>query len=440
MKLQTITLSLLLIASSAPSHGQSFADLDKIAASQGAASPLVYTTTGKEIPRIEPGGFDCDKECAPRNGLPNFFSKINEGKEVVVAFIGGSITQADYGYRLQTSKYIEEAYPRVRFRWINAGVSGTGTELGAFRIGEQVLQHNPDLVFIEFAVNGGEAEAMEGMVRQIIRKNPHTDICLVYTIMQKQIKLYREGEIPPTIQKYDSVAAYYHIPSIHLGMEAIQLEHDNELFSADGIHPSKKGGNLYGSAIARGLRKMEAIRSKSPAHQLPRPLIGERWDEAGMYLPTQIASFDGNWNVIHTEDYPDLAKFGSWFHTLSTSERKGASFSFCFEGDIFGIFDIGCPEAGQLDIRIDASPVKTLNRFNSYCNNRYRGQYNILKLPYGVHKVTIWVSDKNADKRAILGPRQLDDITKYPRKYARSVIYLGRILLRGKPVRPISAP
>ena len=81
-------------------YGQSRADLDKIAASQGGASPLVYTTADKEIPLIQPGSYYNEKECTVREGLPAFYSKIMKGQEITVAFIGGSITQGDYCYRL----------------------------------------------------------------------------------------------------------------------------------------------------------------------------------------------------------------------------------------------------------------------------------------------------------------------------------------------------
>ena len=57
-------------------------------------------------------------------------------------------------------------------------------ELGACRLQEDVLRQNPDLVSLEFRVNGGggfEGKSMEGIVRQIWRNNRTTDICFVYT-------------------------------------------------------------------------------------------------------------------------------------------------------------------------------------------------------------------------------------------------------------------
>ena len=204
-QLGTIIAGMVLMTVFPCVYGQSRADLDKIAASQAGASPLVYTTADKEIPLIQLGNYYDEKECAVRKGLPNFYSKIKKEQEITVAFIGGSITQGDYCYRLQTTRYMENTFSNTRFKWINAGVSGTGTDLGAFRIREQVLQYKPDLIFIEFAVNGGYPDGMEGMIRKIIKENPHTDICLIYTIYTNQTTVYQKGDVPQVIKRLEDI-------------------------------------------------------------------------------------------------------------------------------------------------------------------------------------------------------------------------------------------
>ena len=471
LKSVKVIAGILLWAVASPIHAQEQSDLEKIAASQGGASPLVYTTVGREIPQINPETFNHENECTPRGGLPNFYAKAKKGATVTVAFIGGSITQGEYCYRLQITKYMEQAFPEVRFKWINAGVSGTGTDLGAFRIQEQVLQYKPDLVFIEFAVNGAYPDGMEGMIRKIMQTDPHMDACLIYTIYNGQTSPYQKGSMPQNIKRLEDIAAYYQLPSIHLGMEPAQLEKEGKLlwkgtqadaagkilFSGDGVHPIAAGGNLYAAAIARGLKKIREQALASPSsHLLPKPLIGSDWEVAGMYLPSQIAVFDKSWKEIATADHPSLKKFAGWFDTVMSSSKEGASFSFGFEGDMFGLFDIGGPEMGQVEVLVDGKLVRlrtistqgfhlyeandfvgpyTLNRFNNYCNNRYRGQYDVVKLEKGKHQITVRISSQKADKMKILGKGDLNDIKDHPEKYDQSVLYLGRILLRGKPLK-----
>ncbi|ULT40510.1 hypothetical protein KRR40_37865 [Niabella defluvii] len=79
----------------------------------------------------------------------------------------------------------------------------------------------------------------------------------------------------------------------------------------------------------------------------------------------------------------------------------------------------------------DSIGATPLNRFNAYCNNRYRGQFDVIELPYGAHQVEVRVSGQKADKEQILPIDKRDDINHHPQKYDQSVIYLGRILIRG---------
>ncbi len=72
-------------------------------------------------------------------------------------------------------------YPAIPMKAVNAGVSGTGTDLGACRLHEQVLQYHPDLVVGEIAVNGAYKDGMERMIKeQIWKRDPTIDICLFF--------------------------------------------------------------------------------------------------------------------------------------------------------------------------------------------------------------------------------------------------------------------
>ncbi len=448
-------------------QAQDNSDIDKIAASQAGSSPLLFTVPDDKVPPVVPGSFFDDNECKVRLGIPNLLYKAKSGEEITVAFIGGSITQSRDSYRMQTARYMQNRFPKATCNWVNAGVSGTGTDLGAFRIGEQVLCYQPDLIFIEFAVNGAYKPGMEGMVRQIIRANPHTDIILIYTIQNGQTAVYQGGGVPDNIQGLEHIAEHYGLPSIHLGMEPAALEAQDKLvwksqkpevgdrirFSRDGIHPTKAGGDLYAAAIARAIEKMYNAGTAMP-HDLPAPLITDAWEDARMYDPKQIAVFDTDWKSLETKESA-LKQFQGWFDEVVTAGKPGASFTFFFEGDRFGFFDIGGPEVGQLSVWINDRPIgvkkiaergyrlwevsstetdTVLNRFNRYCNNRYRGQYDVIQLQPGRHKVSLKISPAQANKREILGFGRLEDITENPEKYDRSVIYLGKILLRGRPL------
>ncbi|MGE7774921.1 SGNH/GDSL hydrolase family protein [Chitinophaga sp. NPDC101104] len=443
----------------APALAQSNGDL--IAASQAGASPL-YFQVPPGTTLVSAGNFNDHRECIPRNGLPDFFAKAAAGKPLKIGFIGGSITQGNAGYRPQVLRYLQKMFPANEISALNAGVSGTGTDLGACRVQEQLLQHRPDLVFVEFAVNGAYAEGMEGIVRQV--RSAGAEVCLIYTITGQQTQAYAAGEIPLHIQGLEKVAAHYGVPSVHMGMEAAQMEKQGSLvwkgeakdtlghvlFSTDGIHPLPAGGNLYAAAVARGMEKMRKMPRRKGRRPLPAPLFTDDWWNAGMYPPREIAVFSGDWSQV------TMPQFAAWFPVMEKASTPGASFRFRFKGTGFGIFDVGGPEAGQITIEVNGKPMQVdpplvpgtqvyrlregdsipVNRFNSFCYNRYRGQHQLFTLPEGEYTVNIRLSSQRADKRAILGGSQSTDVLRYPERYGQTVLYLGRILLKGKPLPP----
>ncbi len=90
----------------------------------------------------------------PRGGWGNFVSKLRSGETVKVAYLGGSITAAP-GWRVKTREWLSKEFPQAKVAEINAAIGGTGSDLGVFRLQRDALQHHPDLLFVEFAVNDG---------------------------------------------------------------------------------------------------------------------------------------------------------------------------------------------------------------------------------------------------------------------------------------------
>jgi hypothetical protein len=118
----------------------------------------------------------------PRGGVPNVRAKIEAAKSLPVAYLGGSITAAP-GWRVQSLAWFHQQYLSAKFEKIQAAIGGgMGSDLGVFRRQYDVLPHKPDPLFVEFAVNDGEAspeqihKAMEGIVGQTWKADPEIDI------------------------------------------------------------------------------------------------------------------------------------------------------------------------------------------------------------------------------------------------------------------------
>ena len=128
------------------------------------------------------------QELVSRDGLPNFFAKLDRGEPVTIAYFGTSLTAAP-GWRVMTFDWLKQRYPRSKLTMVSASLGGTGSIAGAFRADRDLLPSRPDLVFVEFAGNDNAdarsqpmdvLRAMEGIVRKIRRASPATEICLIY--------------------------------------------------------------------------------------------------------------------------------------------------------------------------------------------------------------------------------------------------------------------
>lgn len=122
--------------------------------------------------------------------------KAKAGKDVTVAYIGGSITQGAGATPINTECYAYKSYQLFQNRFasgnnvkfIKAGVGGTPSELGMLRFDRDVLRdgEKPDIVIVEFAVNdeGDETkgDCYESLVRKILKLDWNPEVVLLFSV------------------------------------------------------------------------------------------------------------------------------------------------------------------------------------------------------------------------------------------------------------------
>ena len=123
-------------------------------------------------------------------------AKAQNGEKVTIAYLGGSITEGAlaqpqplkcYAYlsaHLFAEKYMPDA---AQLNYINAGVSGTPSLLGITRLEQDVLRHQPDIVFVEFAVNDSGDLISQGVYESLLRKlllsETQPAVILLFTVL-----------------------------------------------------------------------------------------------------------------------------------------------------------------------------------------------------------------------------------------------------------------
>jgi lysophospholipase L1-like esterase len=391
------------------------------------------------------------RELRPRRGLPNVFGKLNAGKPVTIAYLGGSITQAANGYREQSTAWLQAQYPAAKITAINAGVGGTRSDLGAFRLRSQVLDRHPDLVFVEFAVNDMNTdtaaihEAMEGIVRQIRANDPATDICFVYTMTGAMAEVLSQGRLPPGARAMEDVAEYYHIPSIDMCVQIMELykagslifqgkpeEHSGKLvFSPDNVHPyAQTGHRLYTEAIVRSFREMSDFRRAGVPTSLASSMSQDRLEHVQM-IPASRLTTTGQWTVVQPLGEGAGVLSPDPFATLLKTTVPGSGLVVTFDGTMIGLYDVIGPGTGTWEVWVDGKRDTSFVRFDAFATY-WRPHYVLLNnLPPGRHRVEFRLAHETPDKQTLLGANA-GDYTAHPDKYRENAGYVGYLLLAGQ--------
>lgn len=139
--------------------------------------------------------------------------KAEKGNDITVAFLGGSITQGcnstvyEKSYVELTYKWFKENFRNIEVKHINAGVGATGSLIGVHRAEQQVLRDNPDIIFVDSAVNDSEEYsckvAYESLIRKLLSSKNKPAIVEVfmtmnngYNVQNQQIQIGKRYDVP----------------------------------------------------------------------------------------------------------------------------------------------------------------------------------------------------------------------------------------------------
>ena len=342
-----------------------------------------------------------------RDGLPNVMARLRSGKPARIAYFGASITNGGTAsdsektsWRALTTAWFRTSFPNSRITEINHNISGNGSTLGAFRVHRDVIAHKPDLVFVEFAVNdlgtskNRIARAMEGIVRQIRRTSPQTDICFVYTLFQSYLPQFKKGALPYTMVEHERIAAHYGIPSVNVALTAAERINSGNLswndFSKDVCHPTDKGYRIYFDVL-RGFLAKESKRQRRPkSHAIPKPLLADCWEHVEL-RPAIQSTLPKGWSAIDAPKLGDLKRFAG-------SQTPGAEYTIRFRGTTIGLYFCVSPDTGNFDYRIDNGKWTTFRPLEDWFPELPMSTHTMIAddLSSGEHTLTLRIrEDKN---------------------------------------------
>ncbi len=185
------------------------------------------------------------------------------GKDVTIAFIGGSITEGAGAIPSQKTCYTKVAYDSFcrRFavgdnvHYTKAGVGGTSSELGMIRYERDVLGRGakPDVVVVEFAVNdeGDETkgDCYETLVRNILQEDNAPAVILLFSVFENDWNL-QERLMPvgvrydlPMVSVKNAVVEQFYLPA-----DKGRVISKNRFFY-DVYHPTSDGHRIMADGL-----------------------------------------------------------------------------------------------------------------------------------------------------------------------------------------------
>jgi hypothetical protein len=285
-------------------------------------------------------------------------------------------------------------------REVDASLPGTGSDLGAFRCGCDLLEHHPDLVFVEFAVNDGaldrerSARGMEGILRQLLSSGADVVVVLL-TSRDHAAQSYDLATYFWTVNLHSRIAAHYGVQVINPGKalwtHVREGYTDWQEVAPDGTHPGDLGYLIYAEEVRRFLELVLAdsendSQASLPVYKpLPEPLYGRPFERTHI-VPADSFDFPG-W-------MPTIRHVNGREYSIISSNTVDARIAFPFSGTAIGTYWLVTPDSGRIRWTVDNTHAGVASSWDHYAlEYPSRINYSILhdSLVAGPHELSISV-------------------------------------------------
>lgn len=295
--------------------------------------------------------------------------KARNGEEVTLAYLGGSITQGagadpekENCYAAVSARLFAEKFAadESKVNYVNAGIAGTPSLLGITRCNKDVISHEPDVVFVEFAVNDGtdatSRDVYESLVRKLLKSDSSPAVVLIFTVLSNGYSAQENMQL--TGEHYD-LGMISVREAITPEIEAGRMTFIGE-YAVDEAHPSNFGHALMAELIGNYLDKAAA--TESAAYTVP---------EDNQFM----ASFESLENITDGSEYITSSgdfEYGAvnCFTFKKGWRRRGGAdnspmvMELGFSKMTIAYKQVSSAATGAVDVYIDGEKVKTLHGYS----------------------------------------------------------------------------
>lgn len=242
----------------------------------------------------------------------DFDRRAKAGERLNVVFFGASLTWGanasdplKTSYRAIIARRLEEKYPEAHFKFHDGAIGGTNSQLGVFRLKRDVLQHHPDLVFLDFSANDDimsadpqRLAAYESLVRRIILDARAPVVQVVFPFMWDIKRGTTDGM--KRRDAHHKIAKAYHTAigdAIALCQQRVQSGETTlkTLWPFDGVHPGDAGYIAFADAAWQAFE--DAIRTKQTCTVPAKMLYGDAYMKSARVRISSLKPLPEGWQA-----------------------------------------------------------------------------------------------------------------------------------------------
>ncbi len=342
--------------------------------------------------------------------MKKFLEKLENGEEVTIGFIGGSITEgmtagADLCWAKLTYAAFCKEYPKAKIKYVNAGMSGTPSILGNIRAQRDLLNAKPDIVFVEFAVNDGTEQtykdSYEALVRTILEQDNDPAVVLYFTVI-------KSGH---TCEKHMSeIGKAYGLPMISLNnVLSVEFEEGRltwEDYSDDESHPNVWGHEMTKNLMMYMVQQARAkIKEGGIGEIEPLP---ENWVNSDRFYGMQFVDRENSspdFNMIsagnfRTDKITAITFPAGWQYIGEPSLAEEMKFTFSGKTLMLVYKCSKSKAAGAFTVTVDGKKTGT---YSTHANDGWNNPVAVQVFTGDdkVHEVTIEVADSENDSKVM---------------------------------------
>lgn len=354
-------------------------------------------------------------------------AKAQRGEEVVLAYLGGSITQGAGAKPINSESYAYRSYQAFKRRFgkgdgenvrlVKAGAGGTCSELGLTRYEADVLRRGavtPDILFLEYAVNdaGDETDGVcfESLVRMAMEGPGKPAVILLFAVFMSDFNL-QERMIP--------VGERFKLPMISIRNAVVpQFSQETPVitkrqFFYDLFHPSNEGHRIMADCIDYFWNRAgkaapeteDAVAGKTPAigetyHAL-RAFDRSNYREHTAVKELSCGVFEEKDTMLQYVEMDDHAYATPEFpeNWMKAPGQNGEPFRMrlCCKDLLLVYKDTGDVKFGKAEVRVDKTLTRTIDPLEigwNHCN-----AYIVYQSEEAAeHEVEISMKAEDADK------------------------------------------